>query len=63
MEIREYLTAMAEPDFKAFTSRLLPGVDNILGVRLPKLRNMAKKIAKDDWHCLLYTSIREGYVQ
>lgn len=53
MEIREYLAAMAEPDFKAFTSKLLPGVDNILGVRLPKLRIMAKKIAGADWRVYL----------
>lgn len=44
--IRDTLISMSEPDYKKFTSGLLPGVDNILGVRLPKLRKYGKKVWK-----------------
>ncbi len=47
--IQEQLLSMAESDYQKFTASLLPGVNNILGVRLPKLRKLAKQIAKEDW--------------
>ena len=43
------LKAEAEPKFQKFTSGLIPGTDPIIGVRIPKLRTLAKKIAKEDW--------------
>lgn len=48
-EVRKLLEETAEEKYKKFSSSLLPGVDNILGIRLPKLREIAKGIAKDDW--------------
>lgn len=51
--IKEQIDALAEPEYQAFTSRLLPGVSNILGVRLPNLRKMAKEIVKGDWRAYL----------
>lgn len=48
-QIREELLLLVEKDYKKFSSSLIPGVDNILGIRLPILREMAKKIAKMDW--------------
>lgn len=47
-QVREQLIHLAEPDYKVFNEKLLPGVTNILGVRLPKLREIAKRIAKND---------------
>ena len=44
--VRNELLQMAEPAYAHFSSALLPGVDNLLGVRLPVLRQMAKKLAK-----------------
>ncbi|MBC8569323.1 DNA alkylation repair protein [Zongyangia hominis] len=55
-QIRERLLALSEPDFQRFTSRLLPGVGNILGVRLPALRRLAKEIARGDWRAYLDTA-------
>lgn len=52
-KIREQLIALSEPDYQAFTSKLLPGTKNILGVRLPFLRKMAKQLAKEDWRGFL----------
>lgn len=47
-QIREQLEQLQEADYKAFNEKLLPGVSNVLGVRLPKLRGIAKNIAKHD---------------
>lgn len=45
--IREQLVALAEPDYQKFSAKLLPDVCNILGVRLPVLRRLAKSLAPD----------------
>ncbi|WP_195940052.1 DNA alkylation repair protein [Romboutsia sp. 1001713B170131_170501_G6] len=47
--IRDELLKLSEEKYREFSSRLIPGVDNILGVRLLHLRKIAKKIAKKDW--------------
>ncbi len=46
-ELREKLKTLAEPEYQRFSSRLLPNVPagKILGVRLLKLRKLAKEIA------------------
>ena len=49
LNIREQLFELAEDEYKQFSSSLLPGIDNLLGVRLPALRKIAKQIAKKDW--------------
>lgn len=51
--IKEQLLVQAEEDYRVFSSRLLPNIDNILGVRLPALRKIAKQIAKSDWRSFL----------
>ena len=43
-EIRQKLLELAEADYQKFSSSLLPNIDNVLGVRLPKLRKLAKEI-------------------
>lgn len=48
-EVRKLLEVTSEEKYKKFSSSLIPGVDNILGIRLPGLREIAKNIAKDDW--------------
>lgn len=45
-ELRAQLQELSEEKYRAFASALLPGVSNLLGVRLPRLRSMAKEIAK-----------------
>lgn len=47
--IRKQLEELSEEKYRIFTSALTPGKDNILGVRLPLLRKMAAKLAKDDF--------------
>ena len=60
-KIRKQIEVLAETDYKAFTSRLLPGVSNILGVRLPNLRKMAKEIAGRDWRTYLDYASDESF--
>ncbi len=50
---RAELEKYSEPGYKKFSSALIPGVDNILGVRIPILRKIAKEIAKGDWEFFL----------
>ena len=47
--IKEKLTEYSEDGYRKFTSSLMPGVEHILGIRLPLLRKMAKELAKGDW--------------
>jgi len=51
--IREQLIELAEEEYKKFSSNLLPGINNILGVRIPALRKIAKQIAANDWRSYL----------
>lgn len=53
INIREQILELAEDEYKKFSSSLLPGIDNLLGVRLPALRKIAKEIAKRDWRSYL----------
>ena len=47
------LASLADPAYRQFAAGLLPGTPNILGVRLPQLRTLAKQLAKDDWRSYL----------
>lgn len=48
LEIRKELIEISETEFKKFTANLIPGAENILGIRMPVLREMSKKIAVDE---------------
>lgn len=47
--IRERIVQYAEDEYRNFSAALTPGAKQILGVRLPKLREIAKDIVKGDW--------------
>lgn len=51
--IREYIEQEKEASYRLFSMRLLPGVADIEGVRLPKLHRLVKHLLKDplsiDW--------------
>lgn len=47
-EFTAYLESCAEAEYAEFHSKLNPGSNNILGIRSPKLRSMAKEILKGD---------------
>ena len=48
-EIRDRISEYAENEYRDFSAALIPGAKPLLGVRLPKLREIAKEIAKGDW--------------
>jgi len=48
MSVLEELQRLAEEDYKAFNNKIIPTKQTTLGVRLPILRKMAKRIAKED---------------
>lgn len=48
-ETREQLISLAEKEYKEFSAALVPGEERMLGVRLPKLRVLAKELAKGNW--------------
>ena len=45
-EIQEEIFKLADEDYKKFHSSLCPNTDNIIGVRVPALRNFAKNLYK-----------------
>jgi 3-methyladenine DNA glycosylase AlkD len=48
-QIRAELEKRADDKYRKFSSGLLPGVRTILGVRLPDLRTIARRLARGDW--------------
>lgn len=60
-EIRTYLEEVSEPKYREFNAGLIPNSKPILGVRIPKLRDLAKKIAKEDWRTYLKEARDDSY--
>jgi 3-methyladenine DNA glycosylase AlkD len=48
MTVLNELQRMAEENYKAFNTKIIPTKQTILGVRLPILRKVAKRIAKEE---------------
>lgn len=51
--VKKRLEELAESEFKQFSVKLIPGVTNVLGVRIPRLREIAREIARQDWRAYL----------
>ena len=51
--IRERLFSFAEEDYKEFNRKLLPGVEHVIGIRLPAMRKLAREAAKEDFRSYL----------
>lgn len=49
LTVRQELLGIAEEDYKKFSGNLIPGEERILGIRIPKLRAVAKSIVKGNW--------------
>lgn len=47
------LHSHAEPKLAEFSSKLNPGKGDVIGVRIPTIREIAKRIVKDDWKAFL----------
>lgn len=46
--LHRWLLTHAEPSYQAFSASLLPNVSDLIGVRLPALRRLARALAKED---------------
>ncbi|OBZ09273.1 MULTISPECIES: DNA alkylation repair protein [Bacillales] len=51
--IKEQLLELSEPAYQKFSAALIPTINNVMGVRLPELRKLAKQLVKDDWRSYL----------
>lgn len=52
-EVRKRIEQEADEKYQKFSSALLPGINNLAGVRLPALRKIAREIYKSDWKTYL----------
>ncbi len=59
--IRQRLFELTDEKYRQFHSGLVPNADNILGVRLPHLRELAKELVKGDWRNFLATAQEDYY--
>ena len=62
-EIQKQLLELADSDYKEFHSKLCPGIDNIIGVRVPKLRKYAKELSKKHDIGILLENIGNDYYE
>lgn len=60
-DLKDELLALADEEYRKFSSSLTPGTDTILGVRLPALRKIGKRIAKADWRSYLETARDDSF--
>ncbi|MBQ8682849.1 MAG: DNA alkylation repair protein [Selenomonadales bacterium] len=62
-DVRQILLSLKEDEYQKFSSSLLPNVDQdrILGVRIPKLRTIARKIARGDYRSYLASCSSDIY--
>lgn len=51
--IKEQLLNLADEEYQKFATALIPTINNVIGVRLPELRKLARTIAKGDWRTFL----------
>lgn len=61
-EILNHIKSLADDKYKEFHSGLCPRTDNILGVRVPILRNYAKELVDEDWQ-KTYKNIGNEYYE
>ncbi len=52
-KITQYLFENQDSKYRDFHSKLIPGIENIIGVRVPILQKLAKQIAKGDYSSYL----------
>lgn len=60
-QIKKQILELVDEKYRDFHKGLCPGTNNILGVRIPVLRNLAKEIAKGNWKEYLESARNEYY--
>lgn len=54
-----YLQGMEDLEYRKFHSKLLPGIERLIGIRTPKMREIAKQIVKGDYKGFLAQSNKQ----
>ena len=62
-EIKSKLMDLSDKKYKEFHSGLCPGTDNIIGIRVPVLRNYAKELIKENTLKELLENIDNEYYE
>lgn len=52
-ELLEYMRDLSDERYRAFHSKLVPNVNNIMGIRVPLMRKLSKEISKGDYEGFL----------
>ena len=55
IDVKKELLALRDDDNAVFAKSLIPGDHALIGARLPDMRDLAKRIAKDDWRSYIDT--------
>ena len=60
-DIKAELLKLSDTKYRTFSSDLIPGEDNIIGVRITNLRDLAKKIAASNWKAYLKEATDDSF--
>lgn len=60
-EIKQFIIENKDEKYKEFSAKLIPGCNNIYGVRIPVLRKLAKQIAKEDSKGYLDNAVDDSF--
>lgn len=61
--LREHLLSLQDTKYQKFHSALCPGIDNIIGIRIPVLRKLANEILREgDYPTYLQKALYEPFV-
>ena len=60
-DVRKELELLADEPYRVFHSRLLPGTENILGVRVPCLWKLARRLVKEEGSGYLGRAFHDTY--
>ena len=61
--LREHLLSLQDTKYQKFHSAPCPGIDNIIGIRIPVLRKLANEILRDgDYPTYLQKALYEPFV-
>ncbi len=61
-EYQQYLISLKDEKYQVFNRKLVPTVDNIIGIRVPDLRALAKNLKKTDMKSFLQV-MEHGYFE
>lgn len=59
-QIRTWLEEHSQEKLSSFSAALIPGAEKVLGVRIPILRDCAKKLAAGDWRTYLENAVDDS---